>query len=184
MRLTGQLFGRREQSWAVLLQCFSWCVFYTASRTLVNYVEATLTVVALYYWGERAHKTALAVAAFAASMRPTAVVPWLFLGLTRVWLLPQAVWIGACAFALQMAVDRLGYGRWVCTTCNFLRFNVVDGVSRVYGTHRFLWYFYEGMPTLLFTYTPLAVLGAYSACLLYTSPSPRDQRGSRMPSSA
>ena len=25
---------------------------------------------------------------------------------------------------------------------------------------------------------------AYMACLLYTSPSPRDQRGSRMPSSA
>ena len=25
---------------------------------------------------------------------------------------------------------------------------------------------------------------AYDACLLYTSPSPRDQRGSRMPSSA
>ena len=28
------------------------------------------------------------------------------------------------------------------------------------------------------------VLGADSVCLLYTSPSPRDQRGSRMPSSA
>ena len=27
-------------------------------------------------------------------------------------------------------------------------------------------------------------LGAYGGCLLYTSPSPRDQRGSRMPSSA
>ena len=27
-------------------------------------------------------------------------------------------------------------------------------------------------------------VGAYTACLLYTSPSPRDQRGSRMPSSA
>ena len=26
--------------------------------------------------------------------------------------------------------------------------------------------------------------GRYKACLLYTSPSPRDQRGSRMPSSA
>ena len=26
--------------------------------------------------------------------------------------------------------------------------------------------------------------GCYEACLLYTSPSPRDQRGSRMPSSA
>ena len=29
-----------------------------------------------------------------------------------------------------------------------------------------------------------AVCGANNACLLYTSPSPRDQRGSRMPSSA
>jgi len=28
------------------------------------------------------------------------------------------------------------------------------------------------------------VLGIFLACLLYTSPSPRDQRGSRMPSSA
>ena len=32
---------------------------------------------------------------------------------------------------------------------------------------------------------PRGFLGAwYAACLLYTSPSPRDQRGSRMPSSA
>ena len=30
----------------------------------------------------------------------------------------------------------------------------------------------------------VAQLGAARACLLYTSPSPRDQRGSRMPSSA
>ena len=28
------------------------------------------------------------------------------------------------------------------------------------------------------------VTGSYTTCLLYTSPSPRDQRGSRMPSSA
>ena len=31
---------------------------------------------------------------------------------------------------------------------------------------------------------PQQVLDMTSACLLYTSPSPRDQRGSRMPSSA
>ena len=28
------------------------------------------------------------------------------------------------------------------------------------------------------------MIGKYNSCLLYTSPSPRDQRGSRMPSSA
>ena len=31
---------------------------------------------------------------------------------------------------------------------------------------------------------PESLKGAYTVCLLYTSPSPRDQRGSRMPSSA
>ena len=30
----------------------------------------------------------------------------------------------------------------------------------------------------------LAAMAGYETCLLYTSPSPRDQRGSRMPSSA
>ena len=33
-------------------------------------------------------------------------------------------------------------------------------------------------------YTLVRLIGAGSTCLLYTSPSPRDQRGSRMPSSA
>ena len=34
------------------------------------------------------------------------------------------------------------------------------------------------------TFSNADVMGMYTACLLYTSPSPRDQRGSRMPSSA
>ena len=37
------------------------------------------------------------------------------------------------------------------------------------------WTFFEGPPT---------ANGQPGTCLLYTSPSPRDQRGSRMPSSA
>ena len=40
---------------------------------------------------------------------------------------------------------------------------------------------YEGLQTLHDTY---AERGLVIICLLYTSPSPRDQRGSRMPSSA
>ena len=38
-------------------------------------------------------------------------------------------------------------------------------------------------PVFLFFYL-IIVLVVISICLLYTSPSPRDQRGSRMPSSA
>ena len=37
---------------------------------------------------------------------------------------------------------------------------------------------------LALSYTTAAACIGYTACLLYTSPSPRDQRGYRMPSSA
>ena len=39
-------------------------------------------------------------------------------------------------------------------------------------------------PRTLETVSSIAALNDYVGCLLYTSPSPRDQRGSRMPSSA
>ena len=39
------------------------------------------------------------------------------------------------------------------------------------------------MPTILVVWLTVLALGS-NTCLLYTSPSPRDQRGSRMPSSA
>ena len=42
----------------------------------------------------------------------------------------------------------------------------------------------DGDKTVLNAYGMEDVAGIYGACLLYTSPSPRDQRGSRMPSSA
>ena len=39
-------------------------------------------------------------------------------------------------------------------------------------------------PTYRDRVTGVVLAGTTGACLLYTSPSPRDQRGSRMPSSA
>ena len=38
--------------------------------------------------------------------------------------------------------------------------------------------------SVAFMVATLLIMGTYNTCLLYTSPSPRDQRGSRMPSSA
>ena len=43
------------------------------------------------------------------------------------------------------------------------------------------WYHYPGGVN---AQNNTSVLGGNNICLLYTSPSPRDQRGSRMPSSA
>ena len=55
--------------------------------------------------------------------------------------------------------------------------------------HKFLIRSFVSSLVLLFTLTVAAVAKDVKAafvyiCLLYTSPSPRDQRGSRMPSSA
>ena len=43
---------------------------------------------------------------------------------------------------------------------------------------------YEGWKHILTFFSCLFILGLASACLLYTSPSPRDRTRSRMPSSA
>ena len=42
----------------------------------------------------------------------------------------------------------------------------------------------EALKTLEYELKTFVCDGKYKDCLLYTSPSPRDQRGSRMPSSA
>ena len=41
-----------------------------------------------------------------------------------------------------------------------------------------------GMAAVMFGHLPMAFIGLFYACLLYTSPSPRDRQKSRMPSSA
>ena len=42
----------------------------------------------------------------------------------------------------------------------------------------------EGLNKLSPSFEMIGTMGGFNGCLLYTSPSPRDQRGARMPSSA
>ena len=63
---------------------------------------------------------------------------------------------------------------------------VIELVSNPSGAAVVLNKKFKGITPLSLTVTPNQKqnLQIYKACLLYTSPSPRDQRGSRMPSSA
>ena len=48
----------------------------------------------------------------------------------------------------------------------------------------FVFHFFPLLYSVDLSFSQVLTLGLYASCLLYTSPSPRDQRGSRMPSSA
>ena len=54
--------------------------------------------------------------------------------------------------------------------------------SQLFGIRESTYWFFATLVHFTIYYT--TVYGVSSTCLLYTSPSPRDQRGSRMPSSA
>ena len=68
---------------------------------------------------------------------------------------------------------------------NVLVYNGAEGISEEYAqaiSDRYTTLYYERcIPGVSIG---LLFGNVYYACLLYTSPSPRDQRGSRMPSSA
>ena len=78
---------------------------------------------------------------------------------------------------------RMGVKSWYATGARSGRVVLWDAHAR-----KHLSAFDAGGPVRSVTFSPdgshLAVGGERGRCLLYTSPSPRDQRGSRMPSSA
>ena len=95
-------------------------------------------------------------------------------GIRPVWILGAAGFvILACAAALligPISIDRMGIVREVLDAA--LPFSIDSGLSD------------QQQAIVRNIRLPRVVLGLLVGCLLYTSPSPRDQRGSRMPSSA
>ena len=60
----------------------------------------------------------------------------------------------AAAVGLGLAVDRWGYGQWTFTPWNYLRANVIEGVSKQFGTSPF----YQYLVDLAVTWPPLPAL--------------------------
>ena len=70
---------------------------------------------------------------------------------------------------------------------------LVIGFILMFSVHQIPFRYFKGisilmlpvvMLLLIYTASQGTIIDGANACLLYTSPSPRDQRGSRMPSSA
>jgi phosphatidylinositol glycan class B len=70
----------------------------------------------------------------------------------------------SCAVLLVSLVsDRLYYGVWTIPPVRFLYFNIAQSLAVFYGRNRADYYFTEGLPLLLTTALPFAILGLWQS---------------------
>ncbi|OON15169.1 plasmid Maintenance Protein, partial [Opisthorchis viverrini] len=116
-------------------------------------------------------------------LRPTAAVTWIPLCLLHLFrvlgkndlklaksansfsspfgkLLKTYCFVGILWLALSCLADRWAFGRWTVDQWNFFRFNFLTGGSQAYGVHPWHWYLSQGIMAILWTQTPLVLIGA------------------------
>mmetsp|Transcript_4571 Transcript_4571/g.6817 ORF Transcript_4571/g.6817 Transcript_4571/m.6817 type:complete len:507 (-) Transcript_4571:969-2489(-) len=177
-RLGYRLFGQRGGMLCLFCNVMNWFYFYTTVRTYSNSMEAVLTVVALSYWPmpnekplARQRLLGLVFAALAVLVRPTAGLFWIYPGVSlllgktqslrdRAYLVfGQVLPVGIGCVVTMVLVDWYGYGEWTFVPYNFLKSNLLEGVSDEYGIHVRHWYFTECFPAIIGTWLPFFVYG-------------------------
>ena len=85
----------------------------------------------------------------------------------------------SAVLACSIASDKLYYGAWTFPPLRFLYFNIAQSLAVFYGKNRADYYFTEGLPLLLTTALPFAVVGAWrssQAFELQRSPKSSDSK--------
>ena len=72
-------------------------------------------------------------------------------------------WSSTLVLIISSGADRVFYGRWTFPPARFFGFNVVQNLSEFYGSNRNDYYVTEGLPLLLMTALPFALVGIYQA---------------------
>jgi phosphatidylinositol glycan class B len=139
----------------------SWFWFYTASRTLINTLEAILTMIALsfYPWGPHNEDTGfLWIVALLSYIRPTAAISWIPLCIYHMkkskylfveLFFKRYLFIGLVVGAALAGLDSYFHGSLIFTPWEFLKVNVINEIGSFYGTHPWYWYFSSGLPAVL-----------------------------------
>lgn len=149
-----------KSKWSLFVLATSWFWFYTASRTLANTLETSLTVIALSYfpWVASESTTFLWPVTLSVFVRPTSAIPWIPLCLYHMKKSTHPTWelflkryllIGFVVGTVTVAVDSFLHGKLLLSPFEFLRFNVLKEVGSFYGEHPWYWYVNVGLPTVL-----------------------------------
>ncbi|XP_065175450.1 GPI mannosyltransferase 3-like [Sycon ciliatum] len=176
--LAERYFSADVAPWVLLSYICTWTNIYCMARTLSNSLEAVFCIVALSHWhwcwsprfDLPAVRRSFVFAALSCLVRPTAAVLWLPLTAHLLWtcrrharetIISAIVPVAVVSLLLSFALDSLCYGRPVLVQWNFLKFNFLNDLASLYGTHPWHWYVTSGLPTLLGTTLLTAAMGLY-----------------------
>lgn len=154
-----------QSKWSIFSIATSWFWFYTASRTLLNTFETSLTVIALSlyprYYAADSHNF-LWIVALVCFIRPTAAILWLPLCVFHMQksahsiielLIKRYLLIGLLVGASVIALDSYAHGSFIVTPVEFFKVNILENIGSFYGEHPWYWYFTTGLPTILGPFT-------------------------------
>lgn len=197
-RLARRIYGEETGSWALFLQLTSVWGLMVGTRTFTNYIEAVLFVTALYYWPFpvtaaqedgiakdyavdsmdvyrmkyrhfRRLLKGIAIGLASCALRPTAAIPWVFLGTfllyfqdtwkSRLYILAIVIPSAAVVALCQVTFDRVVLGDWLFASGKFALENL--SVSTLYGISSPIWYFTLGLLVITTTWYPLMLLGIF-----------------------
>ncbi|EUC33637.1 glycosyltransferase family 22 protein [Bipolaris zeicola 26-R-13] len=117
-------------------------------------------------------RLSLLLAAVACILRPTNALIWISVALPTLWqasqtlryvLVRETLLCGCVVFLASLASDRLYYGVWTIPSLRFLYFNIAQSLAVFYGKNRADYYFTEGLPLLLTTALPFAIVGLWQS---------------------
>ncbi|CAM9832073.1 unnamed protein product [Ectocarpus sp. 13 AM-2016] len=121
--------------------------------------------------GTRGETRALLLAALCVAVRPTSAALWAVTGMFRLSTLPIKRWPRYLALTVLPPVaavvgasfylDSKLYGTATLVPLNFLRFNVLEGKSRIFGEQPWHWNFSQGLPAVLGAALPAALWGLW-----------------------
>ena len=111
----------------------------------------------------------LSFAAAAVMLRPTSVLVWIPMGLRSLWherttssrisILSKVCVVSMVAVSIWLTIDTLFYGEVTFVLWNFVSFNVVSGLDKLYGSHPWHWYLTQGCVVVFGTGLPLSAYG-------------------------
>jgi phosphatidylinositol glycan class B len=91
-------------------------------------------------------------------IRPTALVIWipqvvevfrLFFPRKVPHRLPASIWIFLLVVTVLSLIDCVVYRKPVLAFIRFIKFNFLEGQSAIFGQHHYMWYFYNGLPSIV-----------------------------------